>query len=67
MTDAERSTRGVPIGLEAYLVTLDIEHGEEIILLRQYDIQRDEWPCRAFSPQQWARLHDVPHVPRPIP
>lgn len=53
MTDDERRVRKVPNGVEAYLVTLDIAHTDEIILMRGYDVYTDTHPCRAFSPLQW--------------
>ena len=56
MTNKERTERKVPPGCEAYLVTIG---AQEVILLRQYDVQMNDFACRAFSRFQWARALDV--------
>ena len=61
MTHAERATRRVPSGVEAYRVTLDIPHSEEIMLLRVYDISNDDFLVRAFTPRQWEAVKNMMH------
>ncbi len=63
MTNDERSARGVPKGCEAYLVTLPSEADglhEDVLLLRDYQINTDTYTCRAFSPQQWKEATEPP-------
>ncbi len=62
MTDDERAKRKVPPGVEAYIVTLDVNYAREIVLLRHYDIVRDEFLVSAYSPEQWARAIAPPIV-----